>query len=70
MARGWKSVSKILERGGEGEGGVFRRLLLLEGRASIGSECAAVGRGRGDQVGIERPRIRILHELGRMAIQM
>jgi hypothetical protein len=26
-----KSVSKILERGSEGEGGVFRRLLLLEG---------------------------------------
>ena len=31
MARGWKSVGKILERGGEGEGRVFRRLLLLEG---------------------------------------
>ena len=31
MARGWKSVGKILERGGEGEGRVFRPLLLLEG---------------------------------------
>ena len=30
MARGWKTVGAILERGGEGEGRVFRRLLLLE----------------------------------------
>ena len=31
MAGGWKAVSTILERGGKGEGRIFRTLLLLEG---------------------------------------
>ena len=62
MAGGWKPLGEILERGGEGEGRVFRHLLLLEGRATAGSECAAARRSRRDPAGIRRPRIRLLHD--------
>src|ERR671918_586531 len=62
MARGWPPVSEILERSGEGEEGVFGRLLLLERRAPAGSECAAVVRDGGDPDGVGRARVRVLHD--------
>ena len=62
MAGGWKPLGEILERGGEGEGKVFRHLLLLERRAAVGPECAAARRNRRDPTGIRRPRIRLLHD--------
>src|SRR5207244_2000883 len=62
LARGWHSVSEILERGGEGEEGTVWRLLLLEGRTAPAPERAAVGRDRGDPVGVRRSRGRVLHD--------
>src|SRR4029079_13722561 len=62
MVGGGKPVGAILERGGEGEGGIVRNFLLLEGRAPAGSGRPATGRDRRDQAGIGRPCVRLLHD--------
>src|SRR5262245_26717150 len=67
MAGRWQAVSEILERGDEGEEGLFGRLLLLEGRTAVGPELAAVGRDGGDPSGIGRPCLRVLYDTYRHA---
>ena len=60
MARGWHTVSAILERSGEGEEGSFRHLLLLERRTAPAPERAAVGRDGRDPTRVRRSRGRVL----------